>query len=273
MESVYHVGPVDIPLTLLVNLTVLLLGFAVSAYFSNQGFAEVRKHIWRIGLVAVVAARVGFVWGFRTGYLAAPLDILDIRDGGWDPQFGIVVAWGYTINLVRHHPGIRRPVLAGVAASSITWIVATVAILLYSSTQPYIPNLDLKSIDDSDVMLNSFQGRPTVINIWATWCPPCQREMPILQSAQEHHGDINVVLVNQGESARQVEGFLSRNHLNLKNVFLDPKGSAAGKFDISVYPTTLFFDASGRLVARHLGELSMAILSEGISIARGETKE
>jgi hypothetical protein len=66
--------------------------------------------------------------------------------------------------------------------------------------------------------------------------------------------------VNQGESAEQVRGFLQAEGVQLQHVLLDRPGQWAARFDVVGYPTTLFFDAQGRLVARRVGELSSATL-------------
>ena len=114
--------------------------------------------------------------------------------------------------------------------------------------------------DGSTVSLSAFAGRPLVINLWATWCPPCHREMPVLAAAQRARPEIQFVFVNQGESAEVVARYLAANGLRLSNVVLDPARQTAKTTGSSGYPTTLFYDARGRLRKRHMGELSHATL-------------
>ena len=104
-----------------------------------------------------------------------------------------------------------------------------------------------------------------MVNLWATWCPPCQREMPVLQKAQAARPDVHFVFVNQGESAQQVAAYLARSGLQLRNVLLDAKGDAGTALGHRALPTTLFFDAEGRLVDTRLGELSEASLAERLA--------
>lgn len=101
-----------------------------------------------------------------------------------------------------------------------------------------------------------------VVNLWATWCPPCVREMPLLQEAQVTHADVHFVFLNQGENEEQVSSWLSKQHLPLRNVLLDPERRASAAFQQKGYPTTLFFDSEGTLVSVRTGELSKATLSE-----------
>jgi thiol-disulfide isomerase/thioredoxin len=118
------------------------------------------------------------------------------------------------------------------------------------------------------VRLDGFAGRPTVVNLWATWCPPCVREMPVLQQAQRAHSDVHFVFVNQGEPAERVRSWLSGRGLELRNVLIDGRGQAGAAFDQQGLPTTLFFDAEGRLVGRRIGELSSATLGEKLDDVR-----
>lgn len=114
-------------------------------------------------------------------------------------------------------------------------------------------------------VLAASKGKRVLVNLWATWCPPCQREMPVLQKAQAARPDVHFVFVNQGESAQQVAAYLARSGLQLRNVLLDAKGDAGTALGHRALPTTLFFDAEGRLVDTRLGELSEASLAERLA--------
>ncbi|HWS73851.1 MAG TPA: TlpA disulfide reductase family protein, partial [Quisquiliibacterium sp.] len=104
-------------------------------------------------------------------------------------------------------------------------------------------------------------GRPAVVNLWATWCPPCVREMPVLAAAQASKPGIVFVFVNQGEAGERVGQFLAPRGLALENVLLDPGGDLARSVGSRAMPTTLFYDAQGRLRDTHLGALSEATLA------------
>jgi thiol-disulfide isomerase/thioredoxin len=127
-----------------------------------------------------------------------------------------------------------------------------------------VPALEVRRLDNTTFPLSAFVGRPLVINLWATWCPPCRREMPVLQAAQRTHPAINFVFVNQGESEATVQSYLDTNGLQMSNIVLDPAKQVSARTGSSGYPTTLFYDAKGRLYKRHMGELSQATLTEMI---------
>lgn len=82
--------------------------------------------------------------------------------------------------------------------------------------------------------------------------------MPVLARAQQRHQDIRFLFVNQGETREEVQGFLAAERLTLANVLLDEDALTAERLQVHAYPTTLFFDAQGRLREIHLGELSAA---------------
>ena len=107
-------------------------------------------------------------------------------------------------------------------------------------------------------------GRPLVVNLWASWCPPCRHEMPLLAAAQQARRDIAFSFANQGEDGLAAEHYLAQSGLTLEAVLLDP-GQAIGKAAGSrALPITLFFDAGGRLVETHVGALTAASLDASL---------
>ena len=104
------------------------------------------------------------------------------------------------------------------------------------------------------------QGQPTVVNLWATWCPPCIREMPVLEKAQSDYPGVSFVFANQGEHPETIKRFLSEQNLNLEHVLSDRQGGFGRATGSQGLPTTLFYNAQGNLVDSHMGELSKASL-------------
>ena len=131
-----------------------------------------------------------------------------------------------------------------------------------------MPPLTLSSLEGRPVSLAGFAGKPTVVNLWATWCPPCQREMPALQQAQAANPDVNIVFVNQGEESPTIAAFLDRHGLALRNVLVDPQRRTGAALGHRALPTTLFFDAQGRLADTRIGELSQATLTQRLASLR-----
>lgn len=209
---------------------------------------------------AFVAGRVGYVALHAPAYLAAPLDVLAFWDGGLSGFAMAVVAMLAATELARRHAlpagRLMRPLLAGAAV----WLAFGMAHeIADAGAERALPDATLAAVDGTAVPLAQFRGRPVVGNQWATWCPPCRHEMPMLAAAQAQHPDIHFLFVNQGEPAVVIGRYISTEALSLRNVLLDPAAALRG-LGGGVLPTTLFFDADGRLVASHVGALTRARL-------------
>lgn len=263
MSASLQIGPLAVPLGPLLLLAAATAGLVVGRRAGRKRAAEVESVLLRMLLVALLAARLAFVWAWRSSYLEQPLSMLDIRDGGWDPGIGLGAAALYGLAAARRHPALRKALAAGALTTATLWGVASVWLWTSESAdRKPMPALQLAALEGGSVDLRSFAGKPTVVNLWATWCPPCRREMPLLQRAQAARPQVNFVFLNQGEDRPQVERFLREQRLPLKNVLLDRNLQAGTSFDQRALPTTLFFDADGRLVSTRLGELSDAVLAQ-----------
>lgn len=118
-------------------------------------------------------------------------------------------------------------------------------------------------------LVEYFDGRPMVVNLWASWCPPCVREMPMLEEAENDHPDVRFVFINQREHPDLVTEFLSQHSLKLDTVLLDASGGFSSAVGAHAMPTTLFFDADARLQKRFYGEVDQETLDEGLGLIRG----
>lgn len=261
MTPALQLGPVALPTSVLLLLAASGLGLAVGGWRARRIGIDVESQLLRLLAVALVAARLGFVWPHRSAYLDSPLSMLDIRDGGWNAQLGLIAAWLAALVIVRRQRALRWPVLAAMGSGSMLWIAGTLVLLLFGPKADRLPDLDLSDLDGRPTVLATFSGQPVVLNLWATWCAPCRREMPVLAQAQAAHPGVHVVFLNQGETSETVQRYLARSGLELRNVLLDRKGLAAAPYG-GMLPTTVFFDAQGRLVSVRTGELSAASLGQ-----------
>lgn len=96
------------------------------------------------------------------------------------------------------------------------------------------------------------------------------RSMPVLMQAQQREAAITILFVNQGESAALVGEFLAAQQLSLDNLLLDEQVQLGQLVGSRALPTTLFYDAEGRQVGSHLGELSHASLERALARLRGD---
>ena len=271
MTQSLQIGPLALPYGVLLAFAAIAIGWAVGIRFGRAAGADAEPLLMRMLIVGVVAARLAYVWEWREAYSMAPWSVLDIRDGGWEAVAGILAAGLYGAYRTRVESRLRRTVVAAALTSGLLWTVGAVAIALGAPATVGLPQLTLASLEGPAVKLGEFTGKPTVINLWATWCPPCRREMPVLEQAQASNPDVRIVFANQGESADQVHRFLSQQRLSLKNVLLDPALQAGAAIGHKALPTTLFFDARGRLIESRVGELSHGTLTQRLTQLRADS--
>jgi thiol-disulfide isomerase/thioredoxin len=138
--------------------------------------------------------------------------------------------------------------------------------MLGVSAQSALPTLELKTLAGKGATLASVsQGKPMVVNLWATWCPPCRREMPVLAEAQQRETEVIFALVNQGEDQARILRYLNSSQLKLENVLIDSSSALGHAIGSTALPISLFYDASGHLVDTHVGALSTATLAAKLS--------
>ncbi|MCK9513311.1 MAG: TlpA family protein disulfide reductase [Pigmentiphaga sp.] len=212
----------------------------------------------------LVAARLGYIAQWWEEYSAAPRAMIAIGDGGFSWRVGLLAALAYVGWRSRPAPLLRGPVLTGLVVGGMAWVAAQGVLEHLRQSAAPLPDLQLMALDGRPLALQTYAGRPIVLNLWASWCPPCRREMPVFEQAQEEFPHIAFVMINQGESAAQARRFLTSEGLVLRDVLLDPASSAMRELRSSGLPTTLFFDADGALVHSHMGELTMASLKSTI---------
>lgn len=134
---------------------------------------------------------------------------------------------------------------------------------------PALPEMNVTMLSGESTTLAALaDGKPMVVNLWASWCPPCRREMPMLAAAQQHENGVNFVFSNQGENGAAIQRYLSASQLDLTNVTLDRHSELGRIAGSGMLPVTLFYDANGQLAATHLGELSEASLARNLNRLR-----
>ncbi|KMM84054.1 Thiol-disulfide isomerase or thioredoxin [Pseudomonas taetrolens] len=252
---------------LAINHLLLILALALATLVgwrvAKRGGENPESVLFILFLLGLLAARVCFVVTYWHVIQKDPLKMFDLRDGGFMLWPGLLVVIGGGLFWAWRRPGLRRPLGWGLGSGLAFWLLATFSSNLYEQGTR-LPELDLRNARGESVQLSSYQGGPLVINLWATWCPPCRREMPVMQNAQLQHQDVTFLFVNQGESMQSVSTFLETQGLNLTNVLFDSGGQLGQKVGSMALPTTLFYSAEGRLLNSHLGELSEASLARAL---------
>jgi len=118
------------------------------------------------------------------------------------------------------------------------------------------PDFQLQSLDGQAVSLSALRGRPVLLNFWATWCGPCQIEMPFLQEAFDDsewsEKGLVILAVNQGESPSRAKQFMERNDLSFL-VLLDTNFEVSEAYNASRIPVTFFIDKDGIIKDKKIG--------------------
>lgn len=130
------------------------------------------------------------------------------------------------------------------------------------------PAFALAGLDGGSVTSEDLFGEPLVINVWASWCPPCREEAPTLSRlAAEFEGDgVRFLGIVSDDVAANARAFVAEADLDFLHAIDD--GSFDRAYDVPVLPTTYIVDANGGLVATHLGPISEARLRVLIAEAR-----
>ncbi len=133
------------------------------------------------------------------------------------------------------------------------------------------PVFSLPTLDGQEVTIGG-PGRPIVLNFWASWCPECGPEYPVIESIPALYGDVvDVWTVNWRESAEQVQEYFRRQGVELP-VLLDADGEVTTSlYVVRWIPTTVFIDADGIVRWIQVGGLTPEVLDEAIALIVPET--
>jgi thiol-disulfide isomerase/thioredoxin len=136
------------------------------------------------------------------------------------------------------------------------------------------PDVAFSNPDGEEASLAEFAGKPTLVNLWATWCGPCVKELPTLNRLAKG-GGLQVVAISQDSGPHpSVVAFLDTKAPDLAP-YQDSKMALSGKLGAEVLPTSILFDAKGREVWRYVGDLDWTspeatrLLSEAAEPAKG----
>lgn len=266
MGSAIAIGPLMMAVDRGLAVLCVAVFLGLTALAGRFRFPRVSMVATSAIVVGLVTARIGYVATHWASYADAPLSILAIWQGGFSAVAGLA---GAAVTLAFR--------LGRTRALAIGWAALAVAGGLWFTLQALIPpvtygpfpyHLALTTPSGAPLPLDRFRGRPFVVNLWATWCGPCRRELPMLDAAASRRGEVPILLADQGEAPATVTQFLTREGIGAGNVALDPDRRLSRAFEVAGYPATAFVAADGTIVQLQLGELSRAALADGIDKAR-----
>ena len=140
--------------------------------------------------------------------------------------------------------------------------LAAVAMLVFGSSSPppvgrgtVAPDYSLSGLDSPEAhSLSKLKGKVVLVNFWATWCTPCEEEMPAMERLYRelHPAGLELVAISVGEEAELVRAFRDRLRLTF-TILLDPDKSAAVEWQTFAFPETLLVDRDGTILERYVG--------------------
>lgn len=266
-DNIIQIGPLALALDRLVAVG-LMLAFLTALDWIVRRYRVATWQPAGVALLAgLVAARAGHVWQYRESYALEPVAALQAWLGGWDWRAG-VAATGLVLLLTMRR---RKPVLAGLGVLgglTLAWAGFLAAGENKSLLRlPQALTLERVAAEPGTLppwQIGDLQGRPIVLNLWATWCPPCRREMPMLTRAAATERRAEILLVNQGETPAQITAFLRAQGLDPAHVASDPSGLLSEMTGAGALPTTLFIASDGTARQVHTGEITRVQLNIAI---------
>jgi len=120
------------------------------------------------------------------------------------------------------------------------------------------PKVKFKNPDGGEFDIGKFRGKPVLVNMWASWCAPCIKELPTLQQleqAQLADGKLGVIAVSQDMSPQgSVEAFLAERDIGRFAAYHDADMALSSALGVQILPTTVLYDAEGKEVWRYVGD-------------------
>lgn len=251
------IGPLALAIERLIAVLGILAFITAAHWLGRKHGKGCENGAWRALIVGLIAARAGFVAQNWPAYAAEPLTVLYVWQGGFSPLIGLAGAAIVLALTLRRSPAILPMGIALAGCGALAFIATTVFVT--SAQRPLPPGLIVHSLTGEPHSLDEWEGKPLVINLWATWCPPCRREMPMMVE-EAARSPIPILLVNQGESADQVRLWLAVQRLSPAQALLDANHGIAAATGSAGLPATLFIDSKGMIRTLHVGEISRAAL-------------
>ncbi len=130
----------------------------------------------------------------------------------------------------------------------------------------------LTSLDGKTVHLSDYQGRIVFLNFWATWCTPCQRELPAFRQflAQQPADGPTVLSVDVAETSDQINAFLTKFEISGLNVLIDSDAKVSDSYGIFNMPTTFVIDEEGVVRYPKYGAMTIEDLNSYVAALKGE---
>ena len=171
---------------------------------------------------------------------------------------------------------LRHRLITALAA---VFVAVAVAVSLVTSgsggspPDPVAPGFTLDSLTSpgQHITLSQYQGKPLIVNFWASWCEPCQQETPLLANwYSRQHGHVIIVGLDENDSAASAVRFARAKGVSYP-IGVDPQLAAANAYGVTGLPQTFFLNAQHRVVDHVLGAVTQAALDKGLRLMQASS--
>ena len=171
---------------------------------------------------------------------------------------------------------LRHKLISGLVA---IFVVAAVAVSLATSGTGGAPpapvaagfTLDSLTSPGQHITLSQYQGKPLIVNFWASWCEPCQQETPLLANwYNRQHGHVVIVGLDENDTAASALQFAKAKGVSYP-IGVDPQLAAANAYGVTGLPQTFFLNAQHRIVDHVLGAVTQADLAKGLRLMQASS--
>lgn len=263
------IGPLVLATDRFAAILGILVFTAASSVLASRKDARFGAWATSVVLIGLVSARLGHVIEHFGSFAEEPLRIFAVWQGGFSLLWAILPVALFTVVRIREQT-LRLWTLLPFALGLLAWNTAVQLAGVTAGKPP--PEITLEQLNGPPVDLAAPVGKPRVINIWATWCPPCRREMPMLADAARTTPEVEFLFVNHGEGRSTIIDYLAGEALALSNVLLDSGGAVSRHYGTVGIPVTLFIDEHGTMNNMHVGEISRELLGRHIERLRTDDR-